>query len=182
MVGYLGRRMIAYYSRPCYSRGPRQRSSDTHSTPPRSSVSNSNGSTTSGKSAPLPPFTYSDLPGDRYTTFLPLYPLGASSEAFLAFSTLPPLSTLPHIPSFSPGMSILKHLPTSVGKAALRSKMGRNLLWRIARASAARQVSARVGVRAWGWLEILRLVLFLVWWPCEWSVGGVGAGLMGDGG
>jgi len=29
----------------------------------------------------------------RYTTFYVLYPLGASSEAFLVFSTLPPLST-----------------------------------------------------------------------------------------
>ncbi|OCF77724.1 hypothetical protein I204_01724 [Kwoniella mangroviensis CBS 8886] len=31
----------------------------------------------------------------RYTTFIPLYPIGASSEAFLAFSTLPPI--LPNV-------------------------------------------------------------------------------------
>lgn len=107
----------------------------------------------------------------RYTTFIPLYPLGASSEALISFSTLPPLSTLPLLPdsisALSPAGYIISHLPLSVGKAFLKTAVGRSLLWNIAKASA---VKSKVTPRHWGWLELGRLVNFVIWWPCESTV------------
>lgn len=40
----------------------------------------------------------------RYTTFYVLYPLGASSEAFLMYATLPPTSPIPSWQSWVFGM------------------------------------------------------------------------------
>ncbi len=40
----------------------------------------------------------------RYTTFYLLYPLGASSEAFIIYSTLPKSSPIPSLQSWMQGM------------------------------------------------------------------------------
>lgn len=107
----------------------------------------------------------------RYTSFIPLYPLGAISEAFLSFYTLPPLSTLPYLPSspfaltLSPLSKLLQHLPKSFGKALLRSEFGRAMLWRMAQAG----IKSKARVQAeWSVTELARLVMFCIWWPCEW--------------
>jgi hypothetical protein len=77
----------------------------------------------------------------RYTTFIPLYPLGAGSEALLSLSTLPPLSTLPILGdsffALKPLASIIDSLPRSVRKALLSSAFGRALMWHMAKAGAA---------------------------------------------
>lgn len=36
----------------------------------------------------------------RYSTFIPLYPLGAGSEAYISYLTLPPLANLPVVGSY----------------------------------------------------------------------------------
>lgn len=98
----------------------------------------------------------------RYTLFLVLYPLGAGSEAGLSFSTLPPLNTLPYIPKVLEYAHELAHkLPSNV----LHSGVGRGLVWQIARARAAQHAGAR-----WTLIEVVRLVLFFVWWPGESSL------------
>lgn len=104
----------------------------------------------------------------RYTTFLPLYPLGASSEAFLSFSTLPPFSTLPFVPDsikqLSPLTTLFSYLPASVGKSVMKHEWGRTLLWNMA--SAGLKGKAAVS-REWTLIDGLRLVLFTGWWPGE---------------
>jgi hypothetical protein len=98
----------------------------------------------------------------RYTLFLVLYPLGAGSEAFLSFSTLPPLSTLPHAPSALASLHDVVHkLPAAVSQSLLRTTPGRNLLWSVARAKAAHKAKHV----AWTGIQYARLVLFFVWWP-----------------
>jgi very-long-chain (3R)-3-hydroxyacyl-CoA dehydratase len=116
--------------------------------------------------SPLTPRLHS--PNVRYTTFLPLYPLGASSEAFLSFSTLPPLSKLPGLPdglkAFSPLSTVFKYLPPSVGYSIMKSEWGRTLLWNAASKSAQTKVGI-VTEKEWGVLEIARLFFFVTWWP-----------------
>ncbi|WWC95296.1 hypothetical protein V866_002157 [Kwoniella sp. B9012] len=90
----------------------------------------------------------------RYTTFIPLYPIGASSEAFLAFSTLPPI--LPVIGNLISG------LPPKAREVLLKTHIGRNLLWNLAKSSVTKSV---VNTRSWGLLEVFRLVMFFIWWP-----------------
>ncbi|KAK4686803.1 hypothetical protein P7C73_g3322, partial [Tremellales sp. Uapishka_1] len=103
----------------------------------------------------------SPLTPSRYTTFIPLYPLGAGSEAFLSFSTLPPLSSLPHLPTSLATLSPLSVLPPSIRNTVLRSKVGRGLLWKYAQA----KVAKNKVVAEWGALELARLALFIIWWP-----------------
>ncbi|KAL7424826.1 hypothetical protein Q5752_000510 [Cryptotrichosporon argae] len=102
----------------------------------------------------------------RYTTFLPLYPLGAGSEAFLAFSTLPPLSTLPFVPralaDFHPLAWAVARLPPGFYAALRHSALVPDkLLWHAARQGARRAPAAR----PWTALDLARLGLFFVWWP-----------------
>jgi very-long-chain (3R)-3-hydroxyacyl-CoA dehydratase len=102
----------------------------------------------------------------RYTTFLPLYPLGAASEAFISFSTLPPLSKL--VPSWLvakiPTRYVIANLPASFRSLIIRSGWGRALLWSMAKSG----VKAKAGLtREWSAVDVGRLGLFLVWWPCE---------------
>jgi len=102
----------------------------------------------------------------RYNTFLVLYPLGAGSEAFLSFSTLPPLSSLPYVPRVISGFhSLIHRLPQSLTQSLMRTDAGRNLLWTIARANAAKSTR---GI-TWTGIQVARLVLFFVWWPGESS-------------
>ncbi|ORY35016.1 tyrosine phosphatase-like protein [Naematelia encephala] len=105
----------------------------------------------------------------RFTTFLPLYPLGASSEAFLSFSTLPPLSTLPYIPDWlstlSPLSSLIRYLPEGWGRYLMKSRIGRAVIWNLAKAGLKGKKVAAGGVKAWGPIELLRLFLFVAWWP-----------------
>nr|XP_031857187.1 uncharacterized protein CI109_007411 [Kwoniella shandongensis]KAA5524259.1 hypothetical protein CI109_007411 [Kwoniella shandongensis] len=89
----------------------------------------------------------------RYTTFIPLYPLGAGSEAFLSFSTLPPLATL-----FS---TLVGKLPLGWKGKVIKSSLGRTLLWNAAK----KNTKSLGGSGTWGWMEFLRLGLFFVWWP-----------------
>ncbi|WWD04071.1 hypothetical protein V865_002136 [Kwoniella europaea PYCC6329] len=90
----------------------------------------------------------------RYTTFIPLYPIGASSEAFLAFSTLPPI--LPVVGN------LISSLPPKAREVLLKTHIGRNLLWNLAKSSVTKNV---VNTRSWGLLEAFRLVMFFIWWP-----------------
>ncbi|ORX38055.1 tyrosine phosphatase-like protein [Kockovaella imperatae] len=102
----------------------------------------------------------------RYTLFIVLYPLGASSEALLSFSTLPPLFTCPLIPNWvkelSPMGYIYSRLPTSLATRALKSPLGRRLIWNMAKAKTKAKV---FGTAQWGTLDYACLVLFFVWWP-----------------
>ncbi|GFZ50261.1 3-hydroxyacyl-CoA dehydratase [Saitozyma sp. JCM 24511] len=104
----------------------------------------------------------------RYTTFIPLYPLGAGSEALLSLSTLPPLSTLPILGdsffALKPLASIIDSLPRSVRKALLSSTFGRALMWHMAKAGAAGKRAVKGGGE-WGWMEYVKLVLFCGWPP-----------------
>ncbi|WVO13685.1 hypothetical protein L204_101306 [Cryptococcus depauperatus] len=89
----------------------------------------------------------------RYTTFIPLYPLGAGSEAFLSFSTLPPISPLV-------GKAVGKAigaLPRNVREFIIKSKAGREILWWVAKGS--------MSLNQWGVLEAMRAGLFIIWWP-----------------
>ena len=102
----------------------------------------------------------------RYTTFLPLYPLGAASEAFIAFSTLPSLSKL--IPDWLiakvPIKYIIANLPATVKSMVFRTSWGKRLLWNMAKSG----MKAKVGLtREWQAADLGRLGLFFVWWPCE---------------
>lgn len=93
----------------------------------------------------------------RYTLFLVLYPLGAGSEAFLSFSTLPPLNTLPYIPRvLESAHDLFLRLPGSF----IQSHLGRSIVWQMARTKAALRTGGR-----WTTIEVARLVLFFVWWP-----------------
>ncbi|OCF39989.1 3-hydroxy acyl-CoA dehydratase [Kwoniella heveanensis CBS 569] len=102
----------------------------------------------------------------RYTTFIPLYPLGASSEAFLSFSTLP---------SFIPLLGkVIAALPDKLREQLIKTHLGRTLLWNLAKYNAKGTVggsgsgaSGSIGSlnRTWGPLEYLRLGLFVIWWP-----------------
>lgn len=97
----------------------------------------------------------------RYTLFLVLYPLGAGSEAFLSFSTLPPLRTLPYVPKvLSAFHGLLHSMPQAFTKAVMKTHPGRALLWSVARARAAKSAGG-----AWTFIEVVRLVLFVIWWP-----------------
>lgn len=101
----------------------------------------------------------------RYNTFLVLYPLGAGSEAFLSYSTLPPLKTLPHLTrTLSAAHALIHRVPS-----LMRSSAGRSLIWSIARATAAIKGKSVV----WTNIQIARLVLFVIWWPGGFSVGGI---------
>ncbi|KAK8849424.1 hypothetical protein IAR55_004756 [Kwoniella newhampshirensis] len=94
----------------------------------------------------------------RYTTFIPLYPLGAGSEAFLSFSTLPPFSTL-----FS---DLIGRLPLKWKSKAMKSSWGRAVLWKAAKGGMMRSTaSSAASGRNWGWMELVRLGLFVIWWP-----------------
>ncbi|KAL1411248.1 hypothetical protein Q8F55_002199 [Vanrija albida] len=98
----------------------------------------------------------------RYNTFLVLYPLGASSEAFLALSTVPPISTLPYIHYFFSALhAICLSLPAPVLKQFTHSKAGRHFLYALAKAKAAQKTH---GV-TWSPIQFARLVLFVIWWP-----------------
>jgi very-long-chain (3R)-3-hydroxyacyl-CoA dehydratase len=109
----------------------------------------------------IPPLTYL-----RYSTFLLLYPIGAASEAFLSFSTLPPLSTLPFWPESLTAWSILNKLPDGWRKAVMKTGFGRSVVWKLAKAGA----GAKKGVQGtWGWMEIVRLGIFFIWWPGKCS-------------
>ncbi|BEI80385.1 hypothetical protein CcaverHIS002_0109140 [Cutaneotrichosporon cavernicola] len=97
----------------------------------------------------------------RYTFFLVLYPLGAGSEAFLSFSTLPPLRTLPYVPKVLGAMHNMLHsMPAHFSRALMKTNPGRSLLWSVARARAAKSAGA-----VWAPIQIARLVLFVIWWP-----------------
>ncbi|KAE8542320.1 hypothetical protein D1P53_001094 [Cryptococcus gattii VGV] len=89
----------------------------------------------------------------RYTTFIPLYPLGASSEAFLSFATLPALAPV-----------VSKAVTNVVAKAPreiMKSRVGRELLW-----WCAKHGGSTGGVqKQWGWIDVVRAGLFLLWWP-----------------
>lgn len=101
----------------------------------------------------------------RYNLFIILYPIGASSEAFLSLSTLPPLSTLSLesvLASLNPLTFILKYLPHSIRTKLISTTVGRHALWTMARASVQRKAKDY-----WGFIEIARLVLFFLWWPGE---------------
>lgn len=108
----------------------------------------------------------------RYTTFYPLYPLGAASEAFIAFSTLPSLSTLP-LPdwvrnvSFNPLRTLITHLPDSLRKALVSTTWGRRVLWNLARMGVKSKVAKAMG-REWAMVDYARLGLFAGWWPALW--------------
>ncbi|EIW72289.1 hypothetical protein TREMEDRAFT_25191, partial [Tremella mesenterica DSM 1558] len=99
----------------------------------------------------------------RYNAFYILYPVGASSEAFLSYSTLPPLSTF-HLPSLFSSLSslstILVHLPTNIRTALISSSLGRAVLWRATKSILEDKMKMR-----WSWMEVLRLILFFLWWP-----------------
>lgn len=98
----------------------------------------------------------------RYNTFLVLYPLGAGSEAFLSFSTVPPLASLPYVPRFINAFHDIVHrLPVSVAQNILHTAPGRSFLVAIARARAA----AESGGYIWTPIQLVRLALFFVWWP-----------------
>ncbi|WVR08308.1 hypothetical protein IAU60_005361 [Kwoniella sp. DSM 27419] len=91
----------------------------------------------------------------RYTTFIPLYPLGAGSEAFLSFSTLP---------AITPAVGqLISYLPSKAREAMIRTKLGRQVLWNLAKHNA-KNVTG-VAARQWGPTEWTRLVLFIGWWP-----------------
>ncbi|WWC93110.1 uncharacterized protein L201_008076 [Kwoniella dendrophila CBS 6074] len=100
----------------------------------------------------------------RYTTFIPLYPLGASSEAFLSLSTLPSILNL-----LTPYLStILNNLPKSIRDNLLKTKLGRNLLWSLASKSTKQSIKSTISQTnnsTWGLLEFVRLGLFFIWWP-----------------
>ncbi|WRT69404.1 uncharacterized protein IL334_006388 [Kwoniella shivajii] len=100
----------------------------------------------------------------RYTTFIPLYPIGASSEAFLSFSTLPSFTFAP----FSTYLAtLISHLPAKGREVLLRTTIGRNLLWNLAKSnttSAAKKLGGGPN-DSWGLLEYVRLGLFFIWWP-----------------
>lgn len=97
----------------------------------------------------------------RYTLFLVLYPLGAGSEAFLSFSTLPPLRTLPYVPKVAGHVhSMLYNLPSGFVRNLMKVPAGRTIIWQVARAKAAKAVGG-----AWNGMQVARLLLFFVWWP-----------------
>lgn len=99
----------------------------------------------------------------RYNLFIILYPIGASSEAFLSLSTLPPLSSLSLesiLASLNPLTFVLKYLPHSLRTKLISTTIGRHALWTMARSSVQRKSKDY-----WGFIEIARLVLFFLWWP-----------------
>lgn len=82
----------------------------------------------------------------RYNTFYILYPLGASSEAFLMASVLPPLRTLP-----AALKSLLTHhRETGIVGAFKRAVAGTHLVG---------------SPRSWGAYELFVGYLFVIWWP-----------------
>lgn len=94
-----------------------------------------------------------------------LYPIGASSEAFLSLSTLPPLSTLSLesiLASLNPLTFCLKYLPHSLRAKLIQTSIGRHALWTMAHAAVQRKTKDY-----WGFIEVARLVMFFVWWPGE---------------
>jgi len=98
----------------------------------------------------------------RYNLFIILYPIGASSEAFLSLSTLPPLSTLTLdsvLSSLNPLTICLKYLPQPMRAKLIKTRIGKHALWSMARASVGKKG------QGWGMMELARLVLFFVWWP-----------------
>lgn len=100
---------------------------------------------------------------NRYNLFMILYPIGASSEAFLSLSTLPPLSSLSLeaiTSSLNPLSLVLRYLPHSLRKSLIKTSIGKHALWSMARASVKRK-----GKDYWGFMEVARLVLFVIWWP-----------------
>lgn len=97
----------------------------------------------------------------RYTTFLPLYPLGAASEAFISFFTLPPLFP-PGVSALSPLGWILTNLPGAARDSLLRTKLGRQILWGVA---LSKTKAAQAVHRGWKPIDALRLAMFVVWWP-----------------
>ena len=88
-----------------------------------------------------------------YTAFYILYPIGAGSEAFLSFATLPPFTTL------LPVRKLVQKLPISLKKKIAASSFGHRLLGR-----AIKSAVTGPGV-AWDAFAITRLVLFFGWWP-----------------
>jgi very-long-chain (3R)-3-hydroxyacyl-CoA dehydratase len=109
----------------------------------------------------LKPLTYL-----RYSTFLPLYPIGASSEAFLSLSTLPAFSKLPFWPNvlnISP-LTVLRKVPTSWEAKVMKSSLGRSIMWRLAQGSLK---ASKAVAREWTVVDGVKLVLFVGWWPGE---------------
>lgn len=88
-----------------------------------------------------------------YTAFYILYPIGAGSEAFLSFATLPPFTTL------LPIRKLVQRLPISMTKKIAASNFGHRLLGR-----AIKSATTGPGV-TWDAFAITRLVLFFGWWP-----------------
>jgi len=100
---------------------------------------------------------------NRYNLFMVLYPIGASSEAFLSLSTLPPLSTLSLesiLASLNPLTFVLRSLPHGIRSKLIKTSIGKHALWTMARASVQRKSKDY-----WGFIEVARLVLFVIWWP-----------------
>jgi very-long-chain (3R)-3-hydroxyacyl-CoA dehydratase len=113
-----------------------------------------------------------------YSLFTFLYPLGAFSEAFLMFSTLPPLSKLPAIDSILPTINpltmitrVVTTLPPSIKSRLVKTEFGRNLLWRMARAGIASTLKGKTEaqLKSWGGKELFTLACFFIWWPGEWA-------------
>ncbi|WVQ79523.1 hypothetical protein IAT38_001622 [Cryptococcus sp. DSM 104549] len=92
----------------------------------------------------------------RYSTFIPLYPLGAGSEAFLSFSTLP---------AFAPLLTnAIGYLPEPWREVVVKSPVGRQLFWSLAKARG-KGLEGR-----WGWVECVRAVMFVIWWPALYQL------------
>jgi very-long-chain (3R)-3-hydroxyacyl-CoA dehydratase len=104
---------------------------------------------------------------NRYNLFIILYPIGASSEAFLSLSTLPPLSTLNFqnvLSSPNPISALVKHvvksLPLSMKAKLMKTSIGKHALWKMAKATVTKKTKDY-----WGFIEVARLILFFIWWP-----------------
>ncbi|WWC73418.1 uncharacterized protein I206_107385 [Kwoniella pini CBS 10737] len=91
----------------------------------------------------------------RYTTFIPLYPIGASSEAFLSFQTLPSIKPIL--------LNLISTNSLPFKEILIKSTIGRNLLWNLAKSN--NNLNKNSINQTWGPLEIFRLIMFFIWWP-----------------
>lgn len=80
----------------------------------------------------------------RYTTFFPLYPLGAGAEAYLSLLVLPPLARLPIV-----GSSIAKGLHAVLPASYVKGRFG--------------LLSLAKSTQSWGLVDYFRGVLVLIW-------------------
>ena len=102
----------------------------------------------------------------RYSTFYALYPLGASSEAFIAYSTLPSLENLPFpdwVRALNPLRFLIGIMGPDVKEALLRQPWGRRIMWNLLRLTAGAKGVVRG--RKWEGVDYVRLGLFAIWWP-----------------